>query len=110
MVKKWQINYLSKSGSKSKMHAREPFTAVPYASCVSTVKDWSTDRWKSIWNKRIDCLRMKEFVGWTSSRLTICLLNLNRPQLNKVVQVLTGHCNLHRHKKTTGRIESVSKM
>ena len=49
---------------------------------------------------------MKESVGWTSSRLTIRLLNLKRPQLNRVVQVLTGHCNLQRHKKTTGRAES----
>ena len=52
------------------------------------------------------CLRMKKSVGWTSSRLTICLLNPKRPQLNRVVQVLTGHCNLQRHKKTTGRAES----
>ena len=49
---------------------------------------------------------MKECVGWTSSRLTIRLLNLKRPQLNRVVQVLTGHCNLQRSKKTTGRAES----
>ena len=49
---------------------------------------------------------MKKAVGWTSSRLTIRLLNLKRPQLNRVVQVLTGHCNLQRHKKTTGRAES----
>ena len=68
------------------MHDREPFITVPPASCVSTVKDWSTDRWKSMWNKRKDCLRMKESVGWTSSRLLIRLLNLNRPQLNRVVQ------------------------
>ena len=57
-------------------------------------------------NKRKDCLRMKESVGWTSSQLTIRLLNLKRPQLNRVVRVLTGHCNLQRHKKTTGRAES----
>ena len=31
---------------------------------------------------------------------------LKRPYLNRVVQVLTGHCNLQRHKKTTGRAES----
>ena len=49
---------------------------------------------------------MKESVGWTSSRLTIRLLNLKRPQLNRAVQVLTGHCNLQRHKKTTGRAKS----
>ena len=99
-------DHLAKSRSKSKMHGTEPFITVPYASCVSTVKDWSTDRWKSMWNKRKDCLRMKESVGWTSSRLTIRLLNLKRPQLNRVVQVLTGHCNLQRHKKTTGLAES----
>ena len=99
-------DYLAKSGSKSNIHGPEPFITVPYASSVSTVKDWYTDRLKSMWNKRKDCFRMKESVGWTSSRLTIRLLNLKRPQLNRVVQVLTGHCNLQRYKKTTGRAES----
>ena len=100
------VDYLAKSGSQSKIHGPEPFITVPYASCVSMVKHWSTVRWKSMWNKRKDCLRMKESVGWMSSRLTIRLLNLTRPQLNRVVQVLTGHCNLQLHKKTTGRAES----
>ena len=77
-------NYVAKSGSKSKMHGIECFITVPYASCVSTVKEWSTDRWKSMWNKRKYCLRMKESVGRTSSRLTMRLLNLKRPQLNRV--------------------------
>ena len=99
-------DYLAKSGSKSKIHSPEPFITVSYASCVSTVMDWSTDRWKSISNERKVCLRIKESVGWTSSRLTIRLLNLIRPQLNRVVQVLTGHCNLQRSKKTTGCAES----
>ena len=98
-------DYLAKLGSKSKIHGHEPFITVPYASSVSTVKDWSTDRWKSIWNERKDCLKMKESIGWTSSRLTIRLLNLKRRQLNRVVQVLTGHCNLQRHKKTIGHAE-----
>ena len=99
-------DYLAKSGSKSKIHGPELLITVPYASCVCTVKDWSTDRWKSMWNERKDCLRMKESVGWTSSLQTICLLNLKRPQLNRVVQDLTGLGNLQRHKKTTGRAES----
>ena len=69
-------DYLAKSGSKSKIHGPEPFITVPYASYVSTVKDWSKDRWKFMWNERKDCLRMKESVGWTSSRLTTRLLNV----------------------------------
>ena len=48
---------------------------------------------------------MQKSLRWTSSRLTIRLLNLKRPQLNRVVQVLTGHCNVQRHKQTTGRAE-----
>ena len=52
-------DYLAESGSKSKIHCPESFITVPYASCVGTVKDWSTDRWKSMWNERKDCLRMK---------------------------------------------------
>ena len=59
-----------------------------------------------MWNERKDCARMKESVGWTSSRITIRLLNLKRPQLNRVVQGVSGHCNPQRHKKTTGRAES----
>ena len=39
---------VAKSGSESKMRGPEPFITVPYASCVSTVKDWSTDRLKSM--------------------------------------------------------------
>ena len=105
MVTKW-ADYLAKSGSKSEMHGPEPYITVLYASCVSTVKNWSTDRWKSMWNERKDCLEMKESVGWTSSQLTIRLLNLKRPQLNRVEQVSTGHCTLQRHKETTNRAES----
>ena len=71
-------DYLAKSGSKSKIHGPERFITVTYASCVSTVKDWSTNRWKFMWNERKDCLRLNESVGWTSSRLTIRLLNLKR--------------------------------
>ena len=49
---------------------------------------------------------MKESVGWTSFRLKIRLLSFKRPQLNRVAQFLTGHCNLQRHKKATGCAES----
>ena len=44
-------------------------------------------------------LRMKKSVGCTSSRLTVRLLDLNRPQLNRIEQVFTGHCNLQRSRK-----------
>ena len=36
-------DYVAKSKSKSKIHGYEPFFTVPYASCVSAVKNWSTE-------------------------------------------------------------------
>ena len=62
--------------------------------------------WKSMSNKRKDCLRMKQSVRSWSSRLTIRLLKLKRPQLNREVQVLTGYYNQQRHKKTIGSAKS----
>ena len=59
-------DYPAKSGSKLEMHSPERFITVPYARCISKVKDWFTVRWKFMWNKRKDGLRKKESVGWTS--------------------------------------------
>ena len=77
-------DYPAKSGSKSKIRCHELFIAVPYASCVSTVKDWFTDRLKYMWTERKDCLRTKESVGRASLRLTIRLLNPKRSQKSSV--------------------------
>ena len=37
-------DYVAKSRSKSEIHGPKPFITAAYASCVSMVKDWSTDR------------------------------------------------------------------
>ena len=52
-------NYVAKSASKLKIHSPKPIISIPHVSCVSTVTNWFTDRWKSMWNERKDCLRMK---------------------------------------------------
>ena len=101
-----KVDKLAKAGSTLQMQGPEPFITVPHASLVSELKNWTTERWKSTWNKRKDCLRTKENVGWPSPRLCQRLLNLNRTQLNNVLQVLTGHCNLQKHKKTIGCTKS----
>jgi len=56
-----------------------------------------------IWLNQNNCLRQKENVGWTIPHLTQSLLRLKRPRINQTIQVLTGHWNLQKHKKTTGR-------
>ena len=47
-------------------------------------------------------MRTKENVEWASLQLTQRLLRLKRPRLNETLQVLTGHCNLQKHRSTMG--------
>ena len=84
----------------------EPFIPVPYATCVMAIMDWSIKRWKTTWENSNDCVRTREHVGWAQNRLANRLLGLHRIKLNLVLQILTGHCNLQNHKKTTGRSDT----
>ena len=93
---------LAKSGSALNCSGPEPFISIPYASCRAAIKDWSVKIWKTSWIERKDCLRTKENVGWASPQLTQRLLRLKRPRINEVLQVLTGHCNLQKHRCTVG--------
>ena len=93
---------MAKSGPALNCLGPEPFISIPYASCRAAMKDWSVKRWKTYWIERNDCLRTKENEEWTSPQLAQRLLRLIRPRLNEVLQVLTGHCNLQKHKSTMG--------
>ena len=97
-----KADILAKSGSAFNCLEPEPFISIQYASCRAAIKDWSVKRWKTSWIERKDCLRAKENVGWASPQLTQRLLRLKRPRINKVLQVLTGHCNLQKHRCTLG--------
>ena len=66
------------------------------------MKDWSVKKWKTSWIERKECLRTKKNVEWASPRLTQRLLKLKRPRLNETLLVLTGHCNLQKHRSTMG--------
>ena len=97
-----KADILAKSGSALNCSGPEPFISIPYASCRAAIKDWSVKRWKTSWIERKDCLRTKENAGWASPQLTERLLRLKRRRINEVLQVLTSHCNLQKHRCTMG--------
>ena len=94
---------LAKEGSLFIQEGPEPFIPVPYASCLIQLKEMGLNRWKEAWYERSDCARTKEHVGWASRRLVSKILGLHRTQLNQIIQILTGHCRLMKHMRTTGR-------
>ena len=57
---------------------------------------------ENISNRTKGQLENKKNVGWASPQLTQRLLRLKRPRINKVLQVLTDHCNLQKHRSTMG--------
>ena len=97
-----KADVLAKAGSALNCLGPEPFIPILYASCRAAIKDWSVKRWRTSWLERKDCLRTKENVEWASLQLTQRLLRLKRPRLNEMLQVLTGHCNLQKHRSTMG--------
>ena len=97
-----KADILAKSRSALHCSGPEPFISIPYASCCAAIKDWSVKRWKTSWIEQKDCLRTKENVGRASFQLTQRLLRLKRPRINEVLQVVTGHCNLQKHRCTMG--------
>ena len=103
-----KADILAKSGSALNCLGPKPFLSIPYASCRAATKDWSVKRWKTFWIKRKDCLRTKENKGWVLSQITQRLLRLKRPRTNEVLQVLTGHCNLQKHRSTMGHDVSLT--
>ena len=103
-----KADILAKSGSAINCSGPEPFISIPYASCRAAIKDWSVKRWKTSWIEQKDCLRIKENVGWASPQLTQRRLRLKRPRINEVLQILTCHCNLQKHRCTMGHNVSSS--
>ena len=96
-----KADILAKLGSALNCSGPEPFISIPYASCCTAIKDWSIKKWKTSWKELKECLR-KENVGWASPQLTQRLLRLKIPRINEVLQVLTGHSNLRKHRCTMG--------
>ena len=92
-----KADILAKAGSALNCLGPEPFISFPYASCRAAIKDWSVKKWRTSWIERKDCLRTKENVEWVSPQLTQRLLSLK-----KTLQVLTGHCNLQKHRSAMG--------
>ena len=95
-----KADILAKSESTLNCLGPESFISISYASCRAAIKDWSVKRWRTSWIERKDCLRTKENVGWALPQLTQELLRFKRFRINEVLQVLTGHCNLQKHRCT----------
>ena len=80
-----------------KMLGPEPFLPVP----TSYIKILTKIRFEKIWNNRWNnletCRQTRIWFPKTSNKLDKALRQIHRFELSKLVQFITGHCNLNRH-------------
>ena len=59
-----------------------------------------------IWKQTNTCAHTKRIIGTTDKIPTKSLLKLDRNRLRQVLQVLTGHGNLAKHRHRMGKVQS----
>ena len=84
-------------------HGPEPFIPVPNAVFNNFFKDRVTEMWSKQWLERIDCRQTKMFFPTPNKSVSARLVGQDRKTYSEVVQLITGHNYLNRHKNVIDR-------
>ena len=101
---------LAKQGAEQVREGPEPFLPVPDAYLKKTIKDKIFSKWNNTWNTTKECRQTKLWLPIVTSKVEKYLKSISRPDLSKLVQFITGHCNLMRHKSLQGNIEPLCRL
>ena len=88
---------LAKAGATSITKGPEPFLPIPYSYPKTKTKLILTKQWNSRWKTLNSCRQTKLWFECSSDKLSKHLTKLCRFDLGRLVQFITGHCNLNRH-------------
>lgn len=84
----------------------EPAVPVSYCRCRLNVRYWVQKEHAKAWNQAVTCRLTKEAIRTADKIPSKSLLKLNRSSLCQVIQVLTGHGNLAKHRHKMGKVQS----
>ena len=89
---------LAKRGAEQTTHGPCPW--VPTARCIikSQLNDWCDAICEDKWRSRNDCRQSKILMPKLKHKWRRCILNRTKSQLRVMVQLVTGHANLRRHR------------
>ena len=101
-----QADTLAKNGAHTVCEIPEPAVPVSYCRCRLEVRYWIQKEHAKVWNQADSCLHTKGVVRTADKIPTKSLLKLSRIALCQVIQILTGHGNLARHRHKMGKVQS----
>ena len=82
----------------------EPFLPITTSIIKADIKKRIELDHRLEWESREDCRQSKEAIGWPKGKLAQKLLRLSRSDLRSVIEILTGHNSLNRHRHVTGQL------
>ena len=93
-----EADMLAKKGADQVLEGPEPFLPVPDAHLKRISKEKAISAWSREWNNTSSCKQTKFWMPKVNNKMEHHLKKISRYDLSKLVQFITGHCNLMRHK------------
>lgn len=93
----------AKEGTQMALSGAVP---VPVAECQHRIHGFGENIFKAWWVNRTDCRQTRMYVSGPSKSIANALIRMPRDMLRMLIQIITGHANLARHRAITHRSTS----
>ena len=90
-------NQNAKTGSEVMVSGPEPFLPVPQSYIDSIISKKIQNKWSNRWKDIKTCRQTKKWFVTISSKIQDFLRKGSRIEIGRIVQFITGHCNLRKH-------------
>ena len=92
---------LARIASDTPLLGPEPSIPVSLPALYSFINEWITKTFKGKWNEAPIARQANNCIG-INPRYSEYFLSLNRKNLKRLTDILTGHCSLNYHLKSLG--------
>ena len=93
---------LAKRGANNIDDGLEPRLPISEETINTSIKKWSKDRHNCKWRERTNCRQTKLVLPEIGHKWSRRILNYDRRHLRIIIQLVTGHANLKRHRYLMG--------
>ena len=101
-----EADTLAKTGAHTVWEIPEPAVPISYRRCRLAVRYWTEKEHAKVWTQIDTCRHTKGIIRTSEKIPTKSLLKLSRNRLRQVLQILTGHGNLAKHRHKMGKVQS----
>jgi ribonuclease HI len=93
---------LAKRGSELAVQGPTPFLPLGNTVIRTKIKSWEKKQHSERWSSRKDCRQTKMFLPELNRKWSKEIINQSKKNMRMIIQILTGHNNLRRHKFLMG--------